>query len=119
MKTVLALVCTALCALMPLPGCGSNGSPATHSGSAKDGRARVVGTVVDAASGDVLANVKVDGPNGRSTRSDAHGRFEFTDLEIGTEGELTAATDDGRKARVPLRRLAVGRLEVVLQMTAR
>jgi hypothetical protein len=114
------LVVTVLAVLGTCTSCGSNGSHDARGGSsANETSACVLGTVIDAATGEPVANVEVEGPNDRSTRSDAHGRFEFKNLEIGTEGEIKAATDDGRKARIALRRLAPGRLEVVLHLTAR
>ena len=98
-------------------GCGSNGT--TQSAAAISGTAIVCGTVIDASTGEPAAGVRVEGPHGRSANSDKQGRFEFKDLGVGTEGELTAKDDRGRTARVQLRRLAAGRLEVVLQLTAR
>jgi hypothetical protein len=117
MKTMLVVI--VLATLGFCTACGTNGSHGARGGSANETTAYVVGTVIDAATGVPVANVKVEGPNGRSTRSDAHGRFEFKNLEVGMEGEIKAATDDGRAARVPLRRLAPGRLEIVLQLSAR
>lgn len=114
MKHILSFV--ALVALAFFAACGSDG---VHAAGGKDSRARIVGTVIDAATGAPVANVKVEGPEGRKARSDAQGRFELEDLEVGTQGEVKATADDGRKARITLRRLAPGRLEVVLQLTAR
>ncbi|MDZ4774857.1 MAG: hypothetical protein SGI72_17170 [Planctomycetota bacterium] len=118
MKNILVLA--ALTTFASITSCGSNGSPEARSAAAPDmTRSAIVGTVIDAATGEAVANVRVEGPRQKSTRSDARGRFVFDDLEIGTEGEVSASTDDGRKARIALRRLAPGRLEIVLQLTNR
>lgn len=114
MKHILAAALLVLSVLFA--SCGTNGS---HDGHPADTSARIVGTVVDAATGTPVANVKVEGPNDRSTRSDSQGRFEFKDLEVGTRGEVKAALDDGRKGSVALRPLASGSLEIVLHLFAR
>ncbi|MBL8857483.1 MAG: hypothetical protein JNL28_03130 [Planctomycetes bacterium] len=107
----------ALVGLGFLAGCGSNGK--TQAGSAATGSAVVCGTVLVAATGEPAANVRIEGPHGRSTKSDKQGRFELKDLGVGTCGELCAKDDSGRVASLQLRPLAAGRLEVVLQLTAR
>lgn len=118
MKYLLALIVLSL--LAAFTACGSNAShDANGRASSSTTHAVVVGTVVDAATGEAVANADVEGPADQKTRSDARGRFEFKPLAVGTEGEITASTNDGRKARVTLRRLAPGRLEVVLQLTKR
>jgi hypothetical protein len=115
----LILVVAALVTLGLWSSCGSDGSHEGRGGSANATTAIVVGTVVDAATGAPVADVKVEGPNDRSTRTDFHGRFELKNLEVGTQGEVKATAEDGRKGRIALRPLAAGRLEVVLHLTAR
>jgi hypothetical protein len=89
----------------------------TDSGSGSGDRgAVIVGTVVDAANGKPVADARVEGPGGRSTRSDERGRFELSGFEIGTTGEVKASTSDGRKAVNTLRRLSAERLEIVLYL---
>ena len=77
----------------------------------------VVGTVVDAASGEPLADVRVEGPGGKHATSDAAGHFQVAAFPAGTEGELTAKTADGRSGRVMLRKLEPRPLEVVIQLS--
>jgi len=74
----------------------------------------VTGTVLDAASGEPIAEARVEGPGGAHTTTDRHGRFELR-LAAGTSGELRAAASAERSARVVLRPLEAGRLEVVLR----
>lgn len=76
----------------------------------------VVGTVQDAATGQPAADVRVEGPDGHSARTDERGRFTLTGLTVGTEGDLVAKAEDGRTATIRLRRLTAQRLEVVLQL---
>jgi len=117
MKLILAL--TVLATLAFGTSCGSDGSHDGHGGSANATTATVVGTVIDAATGAPVADVKVEGPNDHTARTDSRGRFELKNLEVGTQGEVKAVADDGRKGRVALRPLAAGRLEVVLHLSAR
>jgi len=117
MKLILAL--TVLATLALGTSCGSDGSHDGHGGSANATTATVVGTVIDAATGAPVADVKVEGPNDHTARTDSRGRFELKNLEVGTQGEVKAVADDGRKGRVALRPLAPGRLEVVLHLSAR
>jgi hypothetical protein len=77
----------------------------------------VVGTVLDAASGEPIAEVRVEGPGGKHATSDASGHFQFAAFPVGTEGEITAKTADGRSGRVMLRKLEPRPLEVVLQLS--
>lgn len=77
----------------------------------------VVGTVLDAASGEPVADVRVEGPEGKHATSDSSGRFQFAAFTVGTEGELTAKTSDGRRGRVKLRKLEPRPLEVVIQLS--
>jgi hypothetical protein len=84
--------------------------------AAQAGEASVAGTVLDAATGEPVANVKVEGPRDTSARSDAKGRFRLKGLHAGDQGEVRAETSDGRRARLQLRKLAAGELEVVLHL---
>lgn len=118
MKRLLAFALVVSPALVA--SCGSCGSNVSRSSAAvADGRAVVVGTVLDAGTGEPVSGVKVEGPEGRTAKSDARGRFELSGLPVGTSGDVRAETADGRKAHVTLRALGPGRLEVVLQLTAR
>lgn len=74
----------------------------------------VVGTVVDARTRKPLPGVRVRGPEGVEAVSDVDGRFVLDGLELGWEGDLVAALDDGREGRNRLRALGPGQLEVVL-----
>ncbi len=79
--------------------------------------ATVVGTAVDAASGERLAGVRVLGPDGLETRTDASGRFELAGLPLGWRGPLLAEGPGGLKASLRLRPLTAGRLEVVVRLS--
>ncbi|MBI5434668.1 MAG: carboxypeptidase regulatory-like domain-containing protein [Planctomycetes bacterium] len=83
---------------------------------ASEQRVIVRGTVLDAESGEPLADATVTAPDGSETRSDASGRFEFVDLAEELSGPLRAASADGRSAENPLRPLRRGVLEVVLRL---
>jgi len=74
----------------------------------------VVGTTIDAATGRPIA-ASLTAPDGTRATSDAEGRFRLR-LPLGTEGELVAETEDGRRGRVALRPLVGGELEVVLHL---
>lgn len=118
MKRLIALALVVSPALVA--SCGSCGSNVSHSSTAVPaGRAIVLGTVLDAGTGEPVPGVRVEGPAGCTATSDARGRFELPDLPVGTRGEVRAQTSDGRTARVSLRALAPGHLEVVLQLTTR
>lgn len=120
MKIHSALLCLFLAQIPLATSCGANGTGPTHGRSAPAaGAAEVAGSVVDAATGDPVAGARIDGPRGRTARSDARGRFLLADLGVGTEGEIRATASDGRAASVRLRALQAGRLEVVLQLTRR
>jgi hypothetical protein len=100
-----------LVALAPLlQGCGGEGA-----GEA-GGAARVVGTAVDGANGELLAGVRVQGPRGAHAVSDREGRFALEGLRAGDQGEVVGTLEDGRIGRVRLRPLAPGRLEIVLRL---
>lgn len=91
----------------------------TRADYAPTDHAIVCGTVLDAGTGILEAHALVEGPDGKSTHTDSNGRFALEGFAIGTDGEVTAKTEDGRRASVRLRHLAAGRLEVVLQLAAR
>lgn len=75
---------------------------------------RVLGTVIDAASGAPVAGARVIGPLGASTESAEDGRFEIAGLAFGVGGVLEAQAAEGRVGRVLLRPLEGGPLEVVI-----
>ena len=87
---------------------------ASFEAAERGGPAVIRGTTIDAASGQPLPGVAVQGPGGTTATSDRDGRFELPGLPVGFEGELVATSDDGRSARNPLRPLKEGPLEVVL-----
>jgi hypothetical protein len=93
-----------------IPGCSSEESAATIT------RASIRGTVLDRATGVVVAGARIELTDGRSTASAEDGRFELGDLEPGLVGELRARTPDGRTALLPIRPLRAGALEVVLHV---
>jgi hypothetical protein len=102
------------------PASTSNNKQGTFNASAREAAAdqecSIVGTTLEAATGDVLANVEIKGPNGAHAVSDKNGRFALEDLPPGTTGEVEGLARDGRKARATLRPLAPGRLEIVLYL---
>jgi len=123
----LALCAAALLGALLTGSCGSSeveGEPGpradyqTNPGSgaraARGGPARIVGTTVDASSGEPLAGCLVQGPGGTQATSDRSGRFEIRDLPVGAAGELVATAEDGRSGRNRLRPLKSGSLEVVV-----
>jgi hypothetical protein len=118
MKRIVSLSISLLaCALLfgatlSLAAC-HNGSSSKEQG---EHEAIVVGTVVDAATGKSVANVRVEGPGGHKTSTDDSGRFRLEGLEIGATGEVKATAPDGRTASVTLRRLSDKRLEIVLHL---
>ena len=79
----------------------------------------VLGTAIDASTGKPLAGVRVRGPGGAETESDARGRFLLRDLPLGIEGDLVGTTAGGLEGRNALRPLAPGPLEVVLYLRPR
>ena len=85
--------------------------------SAAEGPPVVIGTVIDAATGEPLPGVEILGPDGSSTRSGADGRFALKGMARGTSGRLLATAGDGREGAVTLRPLAGGSpLEIVLRV---
>ncbi len=84
--------------------------------SAKSGPPVVVGTVLEAASGQPVAGATVTGPNGATAETDADGRFRLKGLSAGDGGTLKAVGPAGLEGQVKLRPLAGGRLEVVLHL---
>lgn len=104
--------------------CGSSPraaeSPSGSAGpalSAAQGPTMVIGTVIDASTGEPLSGVEILGPDGSSTRSGADGRFALKGMAPGTSGRLLASAGDGREGAVTLRPLAGGApLEVVLRV---
>jgi hypothetical protein len=116
MKSLLVLV-TALALVLPL---SIFGAFACSGRGARPGEpAVVVGTVLDASTGQGVAGIRVEGPFEACAVSDERGRFEMTGLRAGDAGELAARSPDGRRGSVTLRPLAPGRLEVVLHLARR
>lgn len=76
--------------------------------------ARLLGSTVDAATGARLAGVRVWAGDAEVT-SDAEGRFALH-VRAGWSGPLLGESEDGRTARLELRPLAPGPLEVVLRL---
>jgi len=79
----------------------------------------VTGTVLDAATGTPLADVRIEGPHGARAVTASDGRFEMEGLREGDEGQVLAQTSDGRRGSVTLRPLPAGRREVVLHVSRR
>jgi hypothetical protein len=99
--------------------CRKSGSSASGAPDASGTAAPVVvGTVIDAATGEPVSGARVEAPDKKHAKTNRDGRFEITDLTAGTEGDLTVKLDDGRAGHVHLRRLVRGPpLEVVLQVS--
>lgn len=117
MSNRLAWIVAAALALWIVPqGCSNTESGPRSRTNADETRAEVAGTVLDRGTGVPVAGARVTLPGGRDARADDQGRFEFTDLDPGLAGEVTARADDGREGRVQLRPLRPGRLEVVLSI---
>ena len=76
--------------------------------------ARLLGSTVDAATGARLGGVRVWAGDAEVT-SDSEGRFALL-VVAGWSGPLLGETADGRRARLELRPLAPGPLEVVLRL---
>jgi hypothetical protein len=114
MMTNLAKFCACVCALVAALSC-SRSATMHDNGHGPI----VVGTVVDAATGEPVSGARVEGPEKHSTRTDSDGRFELTGLPVGLEGDVTVELSDGRSGRIHLRPLRAGRLEVVLQLSKR
>jgi hypothetical protein len=115
MRAFFCLLIAALACATDFSGC----SPARRSGSDQRGaaaEAAVIGTCIDAESGERLAGVKVEGPHGASAVSSRDGRFEMRGLRAGDGGNLVASLSDGRSASLTLRPLSAGDMEVVLQL---
>lgn len=112
MKTLLALGLTLVLALACACACSG--------GKSRPGQeAVVVGSVIDAATGQPASGIRLEGPEGSCAISDERGRFEMEGLRAGDSGELVAQAPDGRRGGVTLRPLAPGRLEVVVQLYRR
>jgi len=96
-------------ALLGAAGCGraDGGEPDGHGGTL------VVGTVLEAATGEPLAGVQITGPGAARAVSDARGRFSLT---VEGPGTLQAEGRDGLRASNPLQSLHGDRLEVVLHL---
>jgi len=84
-----------------------------------EGTAVVFGTVFDLKTGDPASGVEVEAPGGKSTRTDAQGRFQLAGLAVGTQGEVIARAEGGREARLLLPALGNERREIVLHLAAK
>jgi hypothetical protein len=111
MKTLLILGLTFVLALA----CACACSDKSRTGE----EAIVVGTVIDAATGQAVPDIRLEGPQGARATSDERGRFEMEGLRAGDSGEIVAKAPDGRRGGVTLRPLQPGRLEVVVQLYRR
>jgi hypothetical protein len=114
----LARITALLLVIAGVSACGG-GTRESTSHSASGERVTVLGTVVDAATGEPVSGIKVIGPHGTQCVSGSGGRFELEGLHVGDAGELAASASDGRAATVPLRPLHPGDLEVVLRLARR
>lgn len=112
MKTLLTLGLALVLALACACACSGEKS---RSGE----EAVVVGSVIDAATGQPASGIPLEGPEGARATSDERGRFEMGGLRAGDAGEIVAKAPDGRRGGVTLRPLAPGRLEVVVQLYRR
>lgn len=112
---VLALALGACC-LAPAACGDAGGGGAPGRGSSAQSAALVTGTALDAASGELLAGVRIEGPRGTRAVSGPKGRFTLEGLVAGDAGEVVGRLDDGRTGRLRLRPLGPGRLEVVLRL---
>jgi len=118
---MVSISCVALCAFAACaPASTSNNKQGTFNASAdeaaSDRKCSIVGTTLEAATGEALADVEIQGPLDSRAMSDKQGHFMLDDLPPGTTGEVEASARDGRKARATLRPLAAGRLEIVLYL---
>lgn len=95
--------------------CGGPASP-SELRAEEAAEVAIVGTTLDAASGEPVAGAEVRGPEGVEARSDERGRFMLSGLEAGWSGEITARTESGLTGSVAVRPLAPGTLEVVLHL---
>ena len=108
----LALLATACGSSPEVEGAAKETSAVAHdtSGAAPV----VVGTAIEASSGEPLAGVRIEGPGGSQAVSDADGRFVLRGLVVGMEGELRGTAAGGLVGVNRLRPLKAGELEVVL-----
>lgn len=111
MKTLFLLAAALLLALVCACACSGNSRPGEE--------ALVVGTVIDAATGQAVPDIRLEGPHDAHATSDERGRFEMEGLRVGDSGEIVAKAPDGRRGLVTLRPLRAGRLEVVVQLYRR
>ncbi len=116
MKSVSVLLCAVLFAASACCARDPRSAGGASQGTGVDAAVVVVGTVVDAASGDAVAEARVKGPRGVKAVTDEKGKFELKGLEVGDEGEVVVTTDDRRRGSVVLRKLRGGVLEVVVHV---
>lgn len=113
-KNRIGAIALAVCLAAAVDGCSTGVHDAAR--TAQTAEAIVRGTVLDAASGEALGGIHVDGPHDTHAVSDRNGRFELDGLHAGDEGLVVAKTPDGRTGSVKLRKLEAGALEVVLNV---
>src|SRR5262245_37588921 len=107
-----------LLALALLFACGlfSCCSPGASAGA--DTEVVIAGSVLDAASGEPVAEAVVRGPRDTRTTSDSRGRFELEGLHAGDAGRVEAVAEDGRRGGIELRPQRGGRTEVVIHVAS-
>ncbi len=87
-----------------------------HASVAAVGRAAVVGTALDAATGKPIQGAVIVGFDAPSITTDAAGRFELRGLPVGAAGVVRATTEAGLVGENRIRPLNSGELEVVIYL---
>jgi hypothetical protein len=82
------------------------------------GAARIVGTVVDARTGEPVGAAEVAGPSGARGRSDERGWFVLERVSAPQGGEVRATCADGRAGVTPVRALEASELQIVVRVEA-
>lgn len=109
---------TAAAALLGLaltlsPGCGDE----TQAKDPDTEPAQITGFTLEAATGEPLAGVSIEGPRELRAESDEAGRFALHGLEVGESGVLRAHHPDGLAGELPFTALEAGAREVVFHLT--
>jgi hypothetical protein len=99
--------------------CGSHRDEVRSNAPARGAEAVVVGTVLDASTGEPLGGLRVRGPRGTSAVSARDGHFELRGLREGESGELVIELPGGATQRQLLRDLSPGSIEVVIHVRRR
>ena len=79
--------------------------------------AAITGFTLEAATGEPLAGVTIEGPRDTRAMSDAAGRFSLDGLEVGESGILRAHHSDGLVGELPFTALEAGAREVVFHLS--